>query len=122
MNLQTLFLLAFGIFQVNSTAQNSTIEGFATDSTKGFNAIEIVVNDTLSKLMKNPKENRPKYLRMYQNPKFVVRTDSTGKFRIKARATDSLYFKSYKHQTEAFLVKDLMSKNPIEIHLKPNQN
>ncbi len=101
-------------------AQQVTVQGFATDTSKGLNSIEIVVNDTLSKLMAHPKENRPKYLRIYQNPKYVVRTDSTGRFRIKAQTTDSLYFKSYQHTTQAFLVGDLITRKQIKIVLKPD--
>ena len=108
------FLLTFEL-----NAQTVTIEGNASDSTNGFNVIEIVVNDTLSKLMKDPKHGRSTYLKMYQNPKYVVRTDSTGKFMIKAVESDSLYFKSYKHKTQSFLVRDLIKQKNPKIILVP---
>jgi hypothetical protein len=100
-------------------AQTVTIEGNASDSTKGFNVIEIVVNDTLSKLMKDPKHGRTKYMKIYQNPRFVVRTDSTGNFTIKARESDSLYFKSYKHTTRSYLVRDLIKQKNPKVVLVP---
>ncbi|HEX9980951.1 MAG TPA: hypothetical protein VGB50_10360 [Flavobacterium sp.] len=70
--------------------------------------------------MKHPKEGRTAYLRLYQDPRFVVRTDSTGIFSIKAHVTDSLYFKSYGHVTQSYLVRDLIKNEKIAIRLKPH--
>ena len=106
------------MFAFSGSAQKVTIEGNATDSTKGVYVIEIVINDTLSKLMdKNPKEGKTKYLKIYQNPKYVVRTDSTGTFKINANVNDSLFFKSYEHKTQKYLVKDLIARKNIKIVL-----
>ncbi len=117
--MRKLFLLSLLFISAHSIkAQSTVIEGYTTDSTKGFAVIEIVLNDTLSKIMNNPKEGRPKYLKMYQNPKYVVRTDSTGKFRIKAALSDSLYFKSYQHRTKVYSVKDLSLQKDIRIVLE----
>ena len=102
-------------------SQKVTVSGKASDSTNGLFAIEIVINDTLSKIMKDPKNGRQAYLKIYQNPKYVVRTDSTGLFQIKANLKDSLYFKSYNHKTEAYLVSDLISRKQIAIRLNPER-
>lgn len=114
-----IFLLLTIVFSsAHSNAQLVTIEGNATDTTNGVSVIEIVINDTLSRIMENPKEGRPKYLKMYQNPKYVVRTDSTGKFRIRALPADTLYFKSYEHKTQAIPVAELLQRKKIDIVLK----
>ncbi len=102
------FLLA-----LTASAQKVTITGRATDSSKGLNAIEVVINDTLSRLMKDPKENRSKYLRMYQDERYVVRTDSTGAFSIRADLNDTLYFKSYRHLSQALPVRKLVGKEVL---------
>ncbi|HEX8270492.1 MAG TPA: hypothetical protein VF581_11430 [Flavobacterium sp.] len=102
-----------------SFSQKVTIEGLATDSTKGVYVIEVVVNDTLAKLMKDGKKNRSKYMKIYQDPRFVVRTDSTGRFQIKADLKDSLYFKSYEHKSQSFLVQDLIKQKKIKVVLEP---
>lgn len=115
----SLIFVMFFAFAFSANSQQMTVEGLATDSSNGFNSIEIVVNDTLSKLMANPKENRSKYLRIYQNPKYVVRTDSTGRFRIKAQLSDTLHFKSYKHISQALTVKELLRRKQVKIVLKP---
>ena len=113
-----LFLLL--LFPAIISAQKKTISGQATDSTKGANVIEIVVNDTLSKIMKDPKNGRHAYLRLYQDPRFVVRTDSSGTFKIEADENDSLYFKSYRHLPKKFLVRDLLRMKTINIVLEPD--
>jgi len=100
-------------------AQKTAVEGVATDSSNGAFAIEIVINDTLSKIMKDPKNGRHKYLKMYQDPEFVVRTDSTGKFKINARLSDTIYFKSYGHKPEAHAVRDLIARKNVYIRLQP---
>lgn len=117
MKLLSFLSLITCMFSLHGFSQNVTIEGLASDSTKGFNVIEIVINDTLSKVMKDPKAGRPKYLKMYQNPRFVVRTDSTGRFRIKASPNDTLFFKSYQHKTVAISVRDLTSRPTVKIVL-----
>ncbi len=101
----------------NANAQQTTISGFATDSTNGFASIEIVVNDTLSRLMTEPKKNRPIYLKLYQNPRYVVRTDNSGRFKITASLNDIIYFKSYEHKTQAIPVRKLATQKDIKIVL-----
>ncbi len=105
-------VLAF-LFAMIASAQKVTVTGRAVDSSKGLNAIEVVINDTLSRLMKDPKANRSKYLRMYQDERYVVRTDSTGAFSIRADLNDTLYFKSYRHVPQARPVRELIGKEPL---------
>src|SRR5690606_7064609 len=95
------------LFSVLASAQKVTIKGRAVDSTNGRNAIEVVINDTLSRIMKNPKEGRSRYLRMYDDARFVVRTDSMGTFAIRANLGDTLYFKSYRHSPQIRSVREL---------------
>jgi hypothetical protein len=112
-----IITLLAGSFQ--SFAQKVEVSGKVTDSTNGRYVIEIVVNDTLAKVVKDPKQGRSKYIRMYQDPAFVVRTDSTGTFKIKALPTDTLYFKSYGHKVQTYLVSDLIQRKDIHIKLEP---
>ena len=110
-------LIIIALFScIFASAQKVTVTGRAIDTSNGLNAIEIVINDTLAKIMKDPKEGRPRYLRMYQDPRYVVRTDSTGNYSIRANLNDTLYFKSYRHVPQARRVKDLV-ENPQIIKL-----
>ena len=110
-------------FISNCFGQEVTVSGIATDSNNGAFAIEIVVNDVLAKLTgDDPKDVRAKYLKLCNDPRIVVRTDSTGVFTIKARETDSLFFKSYGHIKEAHLVRDLIKREKILIRLQPETN
>ncbi|RZJ33406.1 MAG: hypothetical protein EOO51_14070 [Flavobacterium sp.] len=118
--MKKLLCVVFIASSLLCSAQKKTVRGQATDSTHGGNVIEIIVNDTLSKLMKDPKKGRNAYLRLYQDPRYVVRTDSTGAFKIQADETDSLYFKSYRHLPQRFLVRDLLKNGEIKIILKPD--
>ena len=102
-------------------AQLVTISGVATDSSNGAFPIEIIVNDTLAKVAKS-ENGRTKYLKIYQDPDYVVRTDSTGTFSIRAKPTDYLYFKSYHHFEEKHLVSDLIKQKKICIRLKHDPN
>ncbi len=112
-------LLIALLISVGASAQKVTVKGRVTDSTNGFNVIEVVINDTLSRLMKDPKQNRSRYLRIYDDPRYVVRTDSTGNFSIRANITDTLYFKSYRHAPQARPVRELID-SPEVIRLKPD--
>lgn len=115
-----IYIIALFLFMTpHCFGQLVIISGKATDSTNGTNVVEIVVNDTLSKIAQDSKEGRARYFKLYQDPGIVVRTDSTGIFQIRASVTDSLYFKSYQHITQAYLVRDLIKRKAIDIHLRP---
>ncbi|MBF0694209.1 MAG: hypothetical protein IR153_04030 [Flavobacterium sp.] len=110
------FLIAL-IFSATSLGQKVDVRGKVTDQNNGAFIIEIVVNEALAKVITDPKQGRTKYIRLYQNPNFVVRTDSTGLFKIRARETDTLYFKSYGHKVQKHRVSDLIARPEIEITL-----
>lgn len=112
------FFLTLLLISSAAISQQVTVSGTAHDTTNGVNAIEVVLNDTLSKIMKDPKKGRQLYLKLYQNPRFVVRTDSTGAFKIKADPTDTIYFKSFRHKTQAYPVSELLRRKKISIELK----
>ena len=111
--MKKIFILGILFMTTALSAQKVTVTGRAVDSSRGLNAIEIVINDTLSKLMKDPKANRSRYLRMYQDERYVVRTDSTGVFSIRANPGDTLYFKSYRHVPQVRAVNDLIGKDVL---------
>jgi hypothetical protein len=99
-------------------SQQSIVKGVAKSN--GLFVVEIVVNDTLSRLMKNPTDKiRLQYLKIYQDPRYVVRTDNAGRFSIKANPADTLYFKSYNHKTQKFSVADLLARKDVEVFLLP---
>ncbi|HEY0092558.1 MAG TPA: hypothetical protein VGB43_08740 [Flavobacterium sp.] len=113
-----LLILLLGLSTI-CLGQEVTVNGVASDTNNGAFVIEIVRNDTLAKIMRDPKAGRPKYLKLLHDPSVVVRTDSTGIFSIRARVSDSLYFKSYNHKKERHLVRDLMKLDKIIIKLQP---
>lgn len=108
-----IFLCFLGI---TAFAQKKLIKGFAFDTTHGRNPVTIILNDTLKKI----SEDDPlAYLDIRKNPKYLVRTNRNGKFKIWAKATDSLIFQSYRHITKRLAVADLLKTKKLCIQLEP---
>ncbi|KFF07259.1 hypothetical protein [Flavobacterium reichenbachii] len=55
---------------------------------------------------------------LLKNKNYRTYSDSLGNFEIKAKLSDSLFFESYWHTTEKYLVADLVKKKKINIKLK----
>jgi len=110
-----LFLIVFNF----TFSQNVTIQGVAISSKKEGYRIEIIVNDTLNRIIKSGKTNYPDYEELYYDENFRTTTDKNQKFQINAKLSDSLFFKSYDHITKSFLVRDLLKMESIKIVLNP---
>lgn len=134
-----LFLLTFQMM----FSQQIEVEGKAFNSGK-FNdrVVYIIKNDTINKerkhnsvLYKNWKQkskfknrkddsyveftkNSGVLEQLLQNKNYRTYTDSLGNFEIKANLSDSLFFESYWHATEKYLVADLVKKKKINLKLK----
>lgn len=113
--LTILFLLIMSI----TFAQKVSIIGFVKNSKKLGPEIEIIVNDTLNKIISSEKLKYPEYEKVFYDENYRVIADKNGKFEINVKLTDSLYFSSWEHITESYLVSDLLKKENIEIKLKP---
>ena len=115
------------------------ISGTALDTTGGRNPVQVVVNDTLNKLLKSDLsqrsddsespmdtiriKNRLSFWKDYEksakDTTITVRAKANGQFSITAYRTDSLYFQSSWHKPQAYLVADLLKMNTIAIRLEP---
>ncbi len=114
-------LIGFLLFSILSFGQNVTIEGVATDSTKGRNKVYIIVNDTIEKYVKSKDFDLEEYKALNENENYRTSANNQNRFKIKARLTDSLTFSSWRHITQSFLVSDLRSKKEIKIILEPQE-
>jgi hypothetical protein len=125
-------------------SQEIIIKGKVTTSENGNQSVQVIKNDTLDKhreiiLFGNKDANGktyennqdlldislndfPKKQEIFNNlskdKNYVTNTDSLNNFVIRAKLTDSLFFKSYTHITKAYLVSDLIKKKKIQIDLK----
>lgn len=119
-----LFLFLLNVIDVYS--QNIIIKGIALDSTLGKKKVSISINDTVIKFLKKDLSN-PKTFSLNSfdivkdlQKKYTTKTNKNGKFSIKAKLTDTLYFYSQRHFTQKHLVSDLL-KNEIKIQLRPEK-
>ncbi len=117
--MKNLLLLLFLVCSSISFGQKVLVKGVAIDTTKNRNKVRIIVNDTLSKYFSADLPKHNKHSEITKNKDLVVEADKNGRFEIRANLTDSLFFSSWKHITEAYLVSDLLKKDKIRIKLKP---
>ncbi len=119
-----LFLFLLNI--ISSYSQNITIKGIALDSTLGEKKVSISINDTIIKFVKKEISNSETGLSnsfdIFEilRKKYTTKTNRNGKFTIKVKLTDTLYFYSRRHFTQKHLVSDLLKKK-INIQLKPEK-
>ncbi|WP_339611330.1 hypothetical protein [uncultured Planktosalinus sp.] len=117
--MKNLLLILFLVSSSISFGQKVLVKGIAIDTTKNRNKVRIIVNDTLSKYFSADLPKHNKHYEISKNRDLVVEADEKGRFEIKVNLTDSLFFSSLKHITEAYLVSDLLKKDEIRIELKP---
>lgn len=117
--MKNILVIIFLLFSSITFGQKVIIKGVAIDTTKNRNRVRISVNDTLSKYFSAdlPKYNR--HSEITKNKDLFVTADENGNFKIKVKLTDSLFFKSWQHITESYLVSDLAKRDSIRIELKP---
>jgi len=108
-----LFITAF------TFGQKVTVKGIAIDSTNGFHRVNITINDTVNKYFENSELDIDKIKQLYLNKNYSVRANKKGKFKIRAKLTDSLYFRYNRQITQAHLVSDLILRDNIRIVLNP---
>lgn len=104
-------LFVFVICIINCKAQQVTINGIARDTTKNRSHIMVVINDTLKKHKGEGYQN-------LLNNKYRVFSDINGKYTIKAKLSDTLYFYSFKYFTQKYKVADIIRKK-IKVQLQP---
>ncbi|GAA5097707.1 hypothetical protein GCM10023210_33010 [Chryseobacterium ginsengisoli] len=84
----------------------------------------IAVNDTLYKYSKmrsatkSWSDDGDTYQKLYKNKNYITHADKEGKYEIKAKLTDTLYFYSIKYFTQKYKVADIIKKK-IKVQLEP---
>lgn len=106
------------LLSINCYSQNVIVKGIVLDSTKGRNKVEIVLNDTLNKLIKL-ENGFESYKKLYDNTKLRKETNKDGSFEFKAKKSDSLYFSSWRHITKSYSVNDIYKNKKLRIILDP---
>lgn len=122
-----LFIFLFLLNIISGYSQNITIKGIALDSTLGKKKVHVSINDTIIKFIKNQLSNsnisppaKTFDIIATLRKKYTTESNRKGKFKIKSKLTDTLYFSSSRHFTQKYLVSDLL-KNKINIQLKPKK-
>lgn len=96
-----------------------SVSGTAFDTTKGRNHVQIVLNDTLRKFRENKAANWDDYAKLIKDTSYSVWARVDGKFSIRGKQTDSLYFSSFRHITKAYCIADLLKMRNLAINLEP---
>lgn len=138
-----LALLAL-FFSTKVFPQTVLVEGIAKDTSsiarKDF-PFRVILNDTVSRFQKannrlflkvlNGKEpdlakalqiNEEESIeidKLYKNNNYVVVPDKDGRFKIRARLTDTLFFSSFRFITQKHAVSDLIKMKHINVKLEP---
>lgn len=131
------FILTFQV----GFSQKGLIKGCAQNTgTYPDRTVTIIVNDTINKfrkyndtLYKTAKANALKnnipftydydtrsanLNQLWSNKNYRTQTDSLGNFEIRANLTDSLFFESFAHVIQKYLVADLLKRKKIHLKLK----
>lgn len=99
--------------------QEILVSGFVEDTISNNKNIKIAINDTIRKYIE-ANETPSKLGELRRNRSYFTEPDfETGYFRIKAKPSDSIHFYSYWHESQAYLVSDLIEHDLIKIFLKP---
>lgn len=119
--MRVLFTWLFLLLSVCCRSQNTvTVSGIAFDTTSGRNRVQITLNDTLNKfwLHKTPNDWQ-QYFKLMKDSNCTVFAGKDGKFKIRGKKNDSLYFSSFRHITKAYRIGDLLKMKVITVNLKP---
>jgi len=115
-----LLFIPFVVF-----SQEITVKGIVIKSTNFNNSIQIIKNDTIEKyrnqidiLHSDFSKKQEVLSQLLKNKYYVTYADNHNSFEIKAKLTDSLFFKSHDHSTKSYLVSDLIKKKEIFIKLE----
>ncbi|KGO87839.1 hypothetical protein Q765_04965 [Flavobacterium rivuli WB 3.3-2 = DSM 21788] len=101
-----------------SCSSKIVVKGNAATEGKS-NLVLVVLNDTLSKYAETEYASIKTINKIYDNRKYVAKTDVNGKFKIKAYMNDSLYFISPNYISKKFRVADLAQQKSSFIILEP---
>ncbi|MBZ9779135.1 hypothetical protein LB452_09380 [Psychroflexus sp. CAK8W] len=117
--MKNVFVVIILIFSVSTFGQRVLIKGVAIDTFENKSAVQISVNDTRLKRFSSDLSKYDKQSEIKKNEDLFVKTDENGYFEIEVKLTDSLFFKSWKHIIESYLVSDLFKRDSVRIELKP---
>jgi len=121
-NINYLLITLTFIFSNMLFGQKVVVKGFAIDSTKGKNAVYIVINDTVNKLLNKMDRDNDYYwsniyFKMYKRKKLYSKTKNKGYFNIRAKLTDTITFSSNEHNDSIISVRDLIKNKSNNIKL-----
>ena len=118
-SMRSISMFIFLFIAVVSFSQTVTITGTAFDSTNGRLPVHVVVNDSLRKFREALKPDWEQYKNLIADSNVTVFTAADGKFQIRARKTDSIFFQSYRHIQKVYAVTELLRMKEIDIRLDP---
>jgi hypothetical protein len=107
------------LIAICSYSQKINVRGTALDTTNGRLRVSVALNDTITKLFANKMRGDNDYSLLVKNKKYVVFTDSAGKFEIEASKKDTLVLSSFRHITRKISVHDFLKKEKAAIQLEP---
>lgn len=108
-------ILILVFFALSSCSSKIVISGIALQS-RQFRPVAVIVNDTIKKYADTGQGSIKEFDKLWK--KYSVLTDIHGRFTIKVRPTDSLYFYFPYHITQSRLAKDLASQKYVYIKLE----
>jgi hypothetical protein len=117
--MRNIILLLLTLFTVETFSQKVTISGTALDTTNGRNRVYITVNDTLRKFREGKSPNWDVYRNLIKDTSLSLFTNADGKFQLKVYKTDSIFFQSFRHKPQTYIVSDLLKMKNINIRLEP---
>ena len=117
--MRNIILLLLTFFTVEAFSQKVTIIGTALDTTNGRNRVYISVNDTLRKFREGKSPNWDIYRNLIKDTSLSLFTKADGKFQLKVHKTDSIFFESFRHIPQKYLVSDLLKMKNFNIRLEP---
>jgi hypothetical protein len=142
--MKTILTLLALSFSVAVFSQTVLVEGKATDTislAREDFPFRVILNDTVSRFQKSNnnlfleafKGKEPDLTKalkinenesievdkLYKNINYVVVPDKNGRFQIRAKLTDSLFFSSFRFITQKHAVSDLIKMKEINVKLEP---
>ena len=95
-------------------SQRVKIDGFVRQSAKERMFVQVVVNDTINKIEKLDSIDFPLINKIYKERKLVTSSNEKGYFSIRAKLTDSLFFRfGTLYYPEKYAVSDLKKSKKI---------
>lgn len=112
-----LIMLSISFYKSQKVTVNGIVKG---DVQKDFISVTVAINDTIRKQQNrsSKNENWADYHKLVNSKKFHTFTDLAGKYQIKAKLNDTLYFYKDRYFAQKYKIADIIKKK-IKIQLEP---